>query len=234
MTISGHLIVVVGMIRESRIIGDGPMIVFGRNWARTLARGLERPGAAALSFGICGGLDPELKPGDLVVGRAVANGETRLAADPAWSDALAALLPGASRDDVLGQDAMVAGAEAKTDLRLGTGAAVVDMESHVVARLAAQAGRPFAVLRAVADGAGHALPRAAQVGLKENGDADVGAVLRALLARPGDLGALIRTARGAGAAFRALAHARHLLGPGLGCPYLGEHLVDVAGEHEVG
>ena len=83
-------------------------------------------------------------------------------------------------------------------------------------------------LARIADNGRMVLPKAARVGLKANGDMDLAAVVRALLNHPGELPRLIRTARAAGAAFRALTGARDLLGPGLGCPYLVEHPVDMA------
>jgi len=181
-----------------------------------MARG--RP-VGIVSFGLCGGLDPAFKTGDLLIGTAV-NG---IAADAAWTDRLIAALPGAHRGDFASGGAMVATPEAKGALRRETGAVAVDMESHLLTG----AGAPFAILRAVSDTAYRALPRAAQAGFRANGEADIDAVLRALIARPSELPALIRTAREAGAAFRSLRDARHLLGPGLGCPYLVEHSVDM-------
>jgi hypothetical protein len=78
------------------------------------------------------------------------------------------------------------------------------MESHVVANIAAQAGLPFAIVRAVSDTADHGLPRAARMGFGADGEADVGAVILALFQRPLDLFPLIRTALDAGRAIAAL------------------------------
>jgi adenosylhomocysteine nucleosidase len=226
------LIVVVGMTREARIVGGaGVTVIVGGGRADRLFQQLEgalqRGAAGVMSFGLCGGLDPSLQTADLVVGSGVIGADERLTADPAWSDALAGALAGTVRADIAGSQAMVALPADKAALRRRTGAAAVDMESHLVARLAHRHGVPFAVLRAVSDPAHRALPIAAQAGLKPNGEADIGAVLKSLLRRPGELPALLRTAREAGAAFRALGNARHLLGPGLGCPDFIEHLVDV-------
>jgi adenosylhomocysteine nucleosidase len=208
------------MRREARMIGAGAAIG-AAGLAAAMARA--RP-AGILSFGLCGGLHPALKAGDLVVGSAV-NG---IAADGAWADRLIAALPAATRGEVAGGAAMVATRQAKAILRGESGAVATDMESHLAARAAAGAGIPFAVLRAVCDSAGRALPRAAQAGFKADGGIDVWAVLRALIAAPGELADLIALAGDAAAAMRALRDARRLLGPGLGCPYLGEHLVDMA------
>ncbi len=212
-----HLLIVVGMKREARIAaGAGRVAIAGRGLAEALA---ERP-AAVISFGLCGGLDPFLAAGDLVVGEAVGG----VAANQAWADRLMAALPGARRGAIASSGAMAAGIAAKAALRAQTGAIAVDMESHLVAA----AGLPFAVLRAVSDPAHRALPRAAQAGFKADGEVDIASVLRALIARPWELPALLRTAREAEFAFRALGDALDLLGPGIGCPYLGEHRIDVA------
>lgn len=226
------MIVVVGMAREARIVaGAGVGVIVSGGETGALADKLERAlrGGAegAISFGVCGGLDPTLRAGDLFVARGVLTGRRRLSADAAWTARLIACLPGAHVADLVGRDAMIASAADKAALYRDTGAGAVDMESHVVARLAHRFGVPFAALRAVSDPSGSALPRAAQAGLKANGEADAGAVLRVLAARPWELPALIRTAREAAAAFAALRDARHLLGPRLGCPYLGQHLFDV-------
>ncbi|MGI8839333.1 MAG: hypothetical protein ACR2F8_00875 [Caulobacteraceae bacterium] len=212
---SETLLVLVGMGREARIVGGGAAI-----GAIGLAAGLARRPAGIVSFGLAGGLDPALKAGDLVVGTAV-NG---VAADAAWTARLTAALPGARLGAFASGEAMIATPEAKAALFDQTGAVAADMESHLIAR----AGIPFAILRAVSDPAGRALPRAALVGLKANGEVDIGAVLKALAADPRQLAALLRTAREAGAAFRSLRDARHLLGPWLGCPYLVQHRLDMA------
>ena len=212
------LLVLVGMGREARIVGGAAtMIVGAAGLAAALAR--RRP-AGIVSFGLAGGLDPSLKAGDLVVGSAV-NG---IAADGAWAARLMAALPGARLGAFASGEAMVATPEAKAALFGRIGAVAADMESYLIAR----SGIPFAILRAVSDPASRALPRAAQAGFQVDGEVDIGAVLKALIADPRQLPALLRTAREAGAAFRSLRDARRLLGPGLGCPYVGEHPIDMA------
>ncbi|MEO8927183.1 MAG: hypothetical protein ABI306_08470 [Caulobacteraceae bacterium] len=217
-----RLIVVVGMVREARIVaGGGAKVIVGGGRAGRLAVDLDGAlaggAAGVVSFGLCGGLDPSLKAGDLLVD----------CDDPAWRNRLLSALPKARAGRVVGGDAMVAGVEGKAALRERSGADGVDMESHIVTDLARRRAIPLAILRAISDPADRALPSAAQSGLKANGEGDIGAVLRALAARPWELPALIRTAREAGVAFAALRDARHLLGPRLGCPYFVQHLVDM-------
>jgi hopanoid-associated phosphorylase len=159
--------------------------------------------SAIVSFGLCGGLDPALKAGDLVVGSGVIADGERFAADRAWAGRLASALLGAPTGDFASGGAMAADVQAKAALRRGTGAVAVDMESHLVART----GLPFAVIRAVSDPADRSLPIAAQAGFGADGEADVGAVIASLLRRPHELPALIGVARDASAAFRSLARA---------------------------
>ena len=68
------------------------------------------------------------------------------------------------------------------------------------------------------DAAHHSLPPAARVGMKLDGTMDLPAVLRSLLANPGQLPALIRTGLEAERGFRALLRGHRRLGPRLGGP----------------
>lgn len=191
----------VGMTREARIVrGGARVLVGGRGLEPALA---ERP-AGFLSFGLCGGLDPSLKIGDLVLGEVVTTANGCFFADAAWTRDLADAVPGAVRTNIAAGEAIVASREAKAELRARTGAGAVDMESHLVAEAAARLGVPFAVLRSVSDRADHAIPGAAQAGFGVNGSPDVGGVMAALLARPFDFPSLIRTAVHAATAFKSL------------------------------
>ena len=203
------LVIVVGLVREARIAEGRGRVAIG-------AAGLQGVLAGArglVSFGICGALDPALRVGDLVVAEGVVGGNARLATDPTWTATLRAALPGSQKGLAAGGDVIVGSAAAKAALRQASGAAIVDMESHSVAEAAHEAGLPFAVVRAVSDTAASALPRAAQAGFKADGEPDVGAVIRALAARPWELPALIRTALDTERAFRSLAVAAQTLTP---------------------
>lgn len=203
----GDLLIVVGLSREARIAAP-----YGRVTVGAASIGAPRPGTRGLiSFGVCGALDPTLAAGDLIVADGVLAGGERLASDPGWANALRAALPGAGRGDVAAGDAIVGSPEAKAALRAASGAAIVDMESHAVARAARAAGLAFAVVRAVSDTAASALPFAAQAGFRPNGEPDVAAVIAALGRRPWELAALIRTGLDAGKAFRSLERAARAL-----------------------
>ena len=121
--------------------------------------------------------------------------------------ALRTALPHAHLGTALGQDRIAATATEKAALRAATGASIVDMESHIAARVAARHALPFAFLRAIADRADEDLPPAALIGMNPDGSMALGRVLWSLARRPAQLPALVRTGRSAGAAFEAMADA---------------------------
>ena len=195
------MLVVVGFAAEAALLPtDVPRLIAAADPMRLAVAlaAMPRP-SAILSLGIAGGLDPALRPGDLVVARDVV-AEARWRADEAWSAAIAEAC-GALRADIAGTDRVIASARAKATLRAATGAVAVDMESAAVARL----GVPFAVLRAIADTADEALPAAAAVGLDAAGNPAPWRVMHALLRRPQDLPGLIRLAWRSRTALAALA-----------------------------
>jgi adenosylhomocysteine nucleosidase len=188
-----------------------------------------RQGAGGIiSFGIAGGLAPDLVAGDWVIASGVRTDRGRLAADHAWARRLLAALPGAVHADIVGVDAPIADPLDKRRMHVRTGAAAVDMESHIAARIAAAHGLPFAACRVVIDSAHRRLPPAALVGLRLDGTPDVGAVLGSLARQPAQFPALARMALDMGVARKALRRGRRLLGAGLGFPYFGELALDVA------
>jgi len=169
----------------------------------------ERP-SGVMSVGIAGALDPGLRVGDAVT-------STRCPS-ASWAS-----LPGESAPDVdggpqlaLGQrvyfdriitsvDLAVTTIAAKAALRAATGAAAVDMESHIAAKVAARHGLPFAAIRVISDTAHHDLPPAACVPLRPNGSVDLPRVLAALARQPSQLPALLRLARDTSVALNVLA-----------------------------
>jgi hypothetical protein len=140
-------------------------------------------------------------------------GVARWPTDAGWTERLMTALPGAILAEVAGADHPIARPDHKRLLRATTGAAAVDMESHIAARIAASHGLPFAIVRIVCDPAQRSLPPAALAGMRNDGTSDIGAVLRALIASPGQLGALIRIALDAQIAFSQLKRRRNALGP---------------------
>ena len=166
-----------------------------------------------ISFGVAGGLAANLRTGDWVVASAVLDADVPHATDAAWSNSLVATIPGATYAPILGVDAPVAEPAMKRELHKTTGACAVDMESHVMGRLAAAHGLAFAAARVIIDPAERAIPSAALLGMRPDGGANAWAVLRDVVARPSQLLALVRVAVDAFAARGELLRVRRLLGP---------------------
>ena len=201
--------IVVGLAAEASIARRfGGRVAIGGgtpDGARRAALGLVESGAAALlSFGLAGGLDPALRPGDLVVPRGVLVSGRRFDTDPA----LCRLLGGATPHALLGGERIVAETADKQMLWRTTGCAAVDLESAAVAEVASDKNLPFAVLRAICDPAGRAVPPAALAALDAGGAVALGRVLVSVGRQPGQLAALLALARDAVRARRALL--RHL------------------------
>jgi adenosylhomocysteine nucleosidase len=230
----GTVIAVTGLAFEASIAaGAGITVVQGTN-ARRLKASLESAVAGGtrgiISFGIAGGLAPDLAPGHWVVPSAVIFADRRVPTCPIWSRQLMDMMPGARAGDITGVDAPVAKPRDKRALYRSTGAAAVDMESHVAAEVALACGLPFAAFRIIIDPVHRELPPAALVGLRPDGRPDVPRVLRSVARRPGQLPTLVQTALDAQKARATLLRGRRLLGPHLGFPDAGKHLLDVARE----
>jgi hopanoid-associated phosphorylase len=211
------VIAVCGLAAEARLARRAGLgaVAAGGDAELTAAqlKPLLAQGAAGLvSFGICGGLDPALAPGTVLLPRAVRTaGGARYPVDPAWHRALLAALRDAAiptrEGESLGTSGISATAAAKAESFRALGVSAVDMESHHAAAIAEAAGMPFLVLRAVADPAARDLPPAALIGLDGEGRPRLAAVLRSLLRSPGQLPALLRLARETRIALAALERA---------------------------
>jgi hopanoid-associated phosphorylase len=225
---------VTGLAFEASIAaGSGVTVLRGddRPMLRAaLQRAVARGGRGIISFGVAGGLEPGLEPGECVIAAAVVTANARYKTCERWSRQLMHALPKARARAILGVDKVVACPKAKRALRDVTGAAAVDMESHLAADVAAQHGLPFAAIRIIIDPSHRPLPPAALVPLCSDGAPHVAGILRSLAREPRQFVALMRVAFDARAARAALFRGRRLLGPLLGFPDFGEHLFDVPRE----
>lgn len=208
--------------RRDRV--DGRPIVFGRlagqpvvliqaglGLARARAAGGLAAGRLACqslwSLGLAGGLDPALRPGDLVLADRVATpggpapgrgpAAALAAALPEWKLRLGALVS---------VDAPVCTPHEKAVLRRATHAVAVDMEAAGVAEAAAAASVPWLALKAVLDPAEVSLPRVLLGAAGPDGDLRPGALLAAL-GQPGSLRTLWAIGRASRATLRRLAAA---------------------------
>ena len=158
---------------------------------------------AVLSFGLAAGLDPALYPGLVLLPRHVVVDGARIPTDPAFSDWLGQGLRTVQRGDLLHSDVIVSDRKEKAELFAQSGCEGLDMESGVVATLCSERKVAFAVLRVVCDPADRTLPPAAVVALQPGGGIALGAILRNVLAHPGQIPALIEVGRDAGMARKA-------------------------------
>ena len=214
--------IVTGLLAEARLFGrladrsrdDAPLIACagpgrGRQGAEALmARGAE----ALVSFGLAGGLDPWLKPGDLVCpGQISSQGEEAFPTDDLWRERILAeaRMSGLDATDgaLFGSDHPIADPDAKHRLAHETEAVAVDMESHGVAAVAADRDVPFIALRAIADTAERALPPAALAAVDAEGRIRHTSVMLTLCRSPGQVPAMIGLARDSRAGMAALGRA---------------------------
>jgi hopanoid-associated phosphorylase len=214
------VLIVTGLIQEARIAaGPGLTVICSSSDPQQLRELLTvfDPSTirGVISFGVAGGLDPTLKSGDLVVATEVMAGDARWLAGLTLSDALLASIPLGGRRVIraglAGVEQVIAAQDGKAALRSETGAAAVDMESHIAAAYAAEAGLPFAALRVISDPAGRALPALAMAAIKPNGDIDLRKVLRGLARNPSTLRALVSTGIDFNRALRSLRGCRSFL-----------------------
>ncbi len=199
-------VVAVGLKSEAALLPPSVRCVVSGGDPARLAALWPDDATAVLSFGIAGGLAPDVATGELLVASALWEGGEIRPVDAAWAARLQACC-GARSGVIAASGTLLANAADKAALHRAAGALAVDMESGAAWRFAQARGLPFAALRAVADGPADVLPEAAAVGLNPDGSPAPLRVLAALLRRPGDLPALLRLARASAAAHAALRRA---------------------------
>lgn len=219
----------VGLAFEARIAaGPGVHVVCrtAGNELETVAETAVRRGyRGMISFGVAGGLAAHLRAGDWVVASAIREpheshnshgAHSNRSTDLVWSRRLLSLIGRAVHAPIVGVDTPVAEPAKKRELHRATGAAVVDMESHLMARVAAEHKLAFAAVRVVVDPAHREVPSAALLNMRPDGRADTRAMMRDVMARPSQLSPLARIAIDAFAARSQMLRVRRLLGPSFG------------------
>jgi adenosylhomocysteine nucleosidase len=209
------VIALVGLAFEARIAaGPGVLVVCrGRETSDLLRLAIGASCRSIISFGVAGGLAPDLIPGDCVVASAIIDHPAVRPTDPLWSRKLADMIPDARHGPIMGVNSVVSDPADKRKLHAFTRAVAIDMESHLVARLADAHGLAFAAVRVIIDPAHRAVPPAALLAMAPGGSTDVSAMLWEILARPSQVSPLMRLAADAVAARAALVRLRRALGP---------------------
>jgi adenosylhomocysteine nucleosidase len=207
--------VVAALAAEARVLGpaqakggglaelaDGNLLAvsgMGPKAARSAAQRLIEAGATSLvSWGLAGGLDPELEAGAVCVPREVIAADgSRLCTARSWRESLSSSVPPGRRvenDALLTADRPLETPAAKRAARLATGACAVDMESSAVAQVAEAAGVPFIAVRVIVDTARDGVPRAV-AGASRAGELRTGRLILGLIRSPLQIAALVRLAR---------------------------------------
>jgi len=224
--------IICGMVTEARALGrwaDDSRISVGISGARpdraeAEARQLAKSGCKMLmSWGVAGGLYPGLRSGELVLpSEIIAEDGAHWAMSQNLKATATAAVPPALRGvgqggagKLLGADRIVLDATEKAALYRQTGADAVDMESHRVARVAAEAGLRVLAMRAIGDPADRGLPALSANAISEDGRPRIGPVILGLLRRPSDIASLLRLKRDTDVALRTLAEIADRVVPAL-------------------
>jgi adenosylhomocysteine nucleosidase len=151
-----------------------------------IQRAAEEGCRGIVSYGLAGGLCPDLRSGDIVVGSEIVGPDGNIATDDLWSAWLLSEIPTAVYGPIVGIDSPISARASRSELRLRSGALAVDMESHLIARLAAASGMRFVALRVVIDAADRNVPPTAIACVSSDGETSRWRLSRLLLARPSD------------------------------------------------
>ena len=167
-----------------------------------------------LSFGTAGGVAPDHKPGALIVAKEVIDADgNAYATDQGWTGHISSMLE-TTPETIAGLDYI---ADSDDKIRFADeGIAALDMESHSAARLAADAGIPFAVLRAVVDPAGYKMPEYVYDSVRVDGSISVIPIIAGLCVQPWTIGQLLDLNSYNKKAMDSLSSASRTLGPGFG------------------
>jgi adenosylhomocysteine nucleosidase len=192
---------------------DGTLVAvtgMGPRAASAGAAALIEAGCTALaSFGLAGGLDPDLEAGAVLLpAEVIGTDSQRVVTHEEWrrrvAVAVATHAPVRSGSLITTPHAIASVAD-KADLFRTTGAAAVDMESLAVGEVASRHGLPFIAVRVIVDSAGDVLPRAVTAAADKQGRLQIWRLIGALTLAPRELAPLIRLARRYRAANRSLA-----------------------------
>ena len=215
---------VTGLAAEARIARQaGLAAVAGAGTPdgtdRAISSLIEQGVPGLVSFGIAGGLAPNLASGTLIAPAAVRGlGDEAYWVNVEWHARLTRAAHAAgvplTVGGILGAQTIAASVSEKARLHRATRAIAVDLESHRVARAAERARLPFLIFRVIADSAQRDLPPAALVPLTKSGHPSL-RVLGSIVAKPGQIPALLELARETRNALQTLERAAVALGAAL-------------------
>lgn len=182
--------VICGLEMEARIArkfaGDNVAVsAVKANVARERTAELINNGATQImSFGLAGGLAPDLCSGDIVIGTHVATKDKVYKCDDGLIDHLIGILGSVRCGAVWGSEGILAKAADKQALYKSSSCLIADMESYHVGEVAALHKVPFAIVRAVVDVASFNIPPASLVPIKDDGRTDLVGVAGSIIRNP--------------------------------------------------
>jgi len=166
---------------------------------------------AILVAGLGGGLDPDLRTGDVVIDASAGcnTADARRGDAPRWLERLADSQPGARSGQIHTADRILSTPDHKQACFEKTGAVVVDMEQAVVAAWLDAFGPPLDRIpiigvRAVLDPVDRALPSAFSAMVDPQGRTRILAAVGTIARHPRMLGVMVQTGRASSAACRRL------------------------------
>ena len=207
---TARVVCISGLAVEAKIARTaGFSVVAGagdRDHTATLVATAAAQADCLVSFGIAGGLAPELKTGTVVVSGEVVSEGQHWAIEPSLRCQLSKFAQsiGAIEGLVFGASSILATQTEKERVWSTSRALAVDIESEIVARTATELGIPFIVLRSIADTARRDLPLASLVPITASGKPDLLKFLSAVLRQPFQVPGMIGLARETAIALSAL------------------------------
>lgn len=165
-----------------------------------------------VSYGVAGGLGPDLRSGDIVVGSEIVGPNGSIPTDDVWSAWLLSAMPTAVYGPIAGIDFPISARDSRSELQRRSGALAVDMESHLIAQLAVANAMRFVALRVVIDAAGRNIPPTALACVSSDGDTSRWRLSRLLLGRPSDTLDVIKLSADWWLARKALLYCSEMLG----------------------
>lgn len=222
-----HILAVTGIDREARaaaqcekvlsLAGGGDSLRLEKSLRRIMQ---ENTISGLVSFGLAGALDPDLKVGDWVVGHHLV-GCFEADCDEAWQKSLERIFPDLKNGIFYSDGKLISDITRKQEIREKQRAIAVDMESHIVARIAQEYHCPFIILRVISDQADHALPPAFSVAMQPDGNVAIPALLKSLFLQPSQIPAFVTTAKAATKALKELGRVGSIFDSSLGFPDFG-------------
>ena len=156
----------------------------GGPFAGQVVEQAKKAGARGIvSFGVCGGLDPALLPGNIILPKTILAPET-ISVDIAWHGRLMKMLSDnydIATGALLTAKTAVATTQEKAALFKKTAAVAVDMESAVLAHEAKKNDLSFIAVRVVHDPAAQMIPKAFRDVIKNDGQIDGWKLVRGLI-----------------------------------------------------